>query len=96
MLNHRYYPNHRTTPTFLAENGMGTGRKAQMEGELPRLSEHYGSRASHATRYHCDHVGIRRVKRGSRLGLWNSASNFVKVPCSHVLPCFITSACLLT
>lgn len=52
-----------------------------MEGELPRLCEHYGVRSTHATRYHCDHVGMRRLKQSSssRLGLWNGVSNFMKV-----------------
>ena len=52
-----------------------------LEGELPGLCEQYGSRSgSHATRYRCDHVGVRRVKQhGAVRGLWGSLIKFMKV-----------------
>lgn len=48
---------------------------------MPGLCEQYGSRlSSHATRYVCDHIGIRRVKRRApSIGLWKDLIKFMKV-----------------
>lgn len=52
-----------------------------LDGELPGLREQYGSRpSSHAARYVCDHMGVRRVKqRATSMETWKSMNKFVKV-----------------